>query len=135
MDMSLCVVDRKKEELEFAGAMNPLLVVRDSKAELIKGDRQPIGGANRKNRKPFSKHTIPLDGKSNFYIYSDGYKDQFGGDDNMKLNAKTFRKRVTDLSVLPMEDQQKAHEKFLDDWIEAAATDQMDDILVIGFRA
>ena len=133
MDVAICTTDPQKGTLNYAGAKRPLVIIKDGAIELIRGDRQPVGGGfSRKNRTPFTKHTFQLDKESSYYIYSDGYQDQFGGEDTRKLTTTAFRQLLAKQAHLPMAEQLKALEDFLNEW--KGSTRQFDDILVIGFR-
>ena len=81
----------KKKTLEFSGAHNPLLVVSNNEAKTYKGDSQAVG-LETVNIKPFTKHTVKLQKNDMVYIYSDGYQDQFGGQNGKKYMAAKFKK-------------------------------------------
>lgn len=131
MDIALCVIDRKTSQLHFSGAGNPLILVRDGKLEQIKGDRSFIGGTQT-NKKKFTKHTVGLDGVTQFYIFSDGFQDQFGGEQGLKFMKKRFREFLGELSKLPIGQQEREVAKTFDQW-KGDAYDQIDDVLVMGF--
>lgn len=133
MDMALCIIDRHNKELQFAGAKNPLIYVQDGAIHEIKGNKHPIGGYKNRLNTGFTKHSIPLlDSPSTFYIFSDGYQDQFGGDDNKKLMKKQLKKLFLDIHDQPMDAQHDFLEKHLANWM--GKQKQLDDILVIGFK-
>jgi len=132
MDMALCVIHKDTHEVQFSGAKNPLIFVRNGEIELIKGDRYPIGGSQIGQRKPYQKHKLELDSETTFYIYSDGFQDQYGGPDNRKFMTKHFRALLHRIHDLPMRQQQKELEKALEEW--KGQQSQVDDILVMGFR-
>ncbi len=82
MDMSICVIDEKRKKLEFAGAKNPLIYIRNGELHQVDADRLCIGGSLRNDTedRTFTKYIIPLENHATeFYIFSDGYQDQFGG--------------------------------------------------------
>lgn len=134
MDMALCIVDNQNSVLEFAGAKNPLIYIQDGKLHEIKGDKHPIGGYKNKVNSGFSRHQIPLKSKNQntFYIFSDGYQDQFGGRENRKFMKKQLKKLLLDIHEKPMSEQQKILDRTLQDWM--IGHKQLDDILLIGFR-
>jgi serine phosphatase RsbU (regulator of sigma subunit) len=134
MDVALVVIDKAKRELKFAGVKNPLVYVENGKIEVIKGNNSYIGGSYSKEGITFSQTVIPLpkeDGKFNFYLFSDGYQDQFGGEGNQKLMKGHFRELIFQVQDMPMHAQGKA----LSEWHELWKGDkpQTDDILVMGF--
>jgi len=142
MDMALCVIDRKNRVLEFAGAKNPLVYVEQKKEgpqfHFVKGDSWAIGGWSTASNKDFKKVVIPLgDWPTNFYIYSDGYQDQFGGARGKKFMVKNFKILLSEIHHLPMQEQKVVLEKRLEQWMNegnSAPHEQLDDILVMGFR-
>lgn len=129
MDIALCRFNPKTKKLAFAGAFNPLLIIRNNEEILIKGDRIAIGSMD--HRTPsFVNHEIELQKGDRFYIYSDGYADQFGGEHGKKMKTAVMRQYIASLSGTSMKDQRKSLEKFLRDW--QGNLDQVDDICVIG---
>ncbi|MCD6067026.1 MAG: pas/pac sensor protein [Bacteroidetes bacterium] len=130
MDISLCAIDKKTNLLEFAGAMRPLLIVRNEQIIEIKGSKFPLGFFDYK--KEFVKHELELEDGDMIYLSSDGYCDQFGGDRNKKMNRRAFKELL--LSIAPMNGEEQ--EAFLEyahkNWKQDE--EQTDDILVIGIR-
>lgn len=105
-----------------------MYLVRKGQLTEYKGDKMPVG-AHLKEVK-FSLHEIDLERGDNIYIFSDGYVDQFGGDEGKKFMAKPFKDLLTSVYGKSMPEQQQVLEDTLDKW--QAALDQVDDILVIG---
>jgi len=130
MDLSLCVIDYKKMELQYAGAYNPLYLVRDGKLIQTKADKFPIGLFLGEEKKKFTNHTIPLQKGDTIYIFSDGYADQFGGPSGKKFMASHFRDLLLDVCKHPIEKQKDLLNKTIEEW--RGPLDQVDDILVIG---
>ena len=130
MDMALCVIDKEKKILEFAGAKNPLFYIHNNKLTKIKGSRQAIGGYQFGK---FESHTIQYETPTWFYIFSDGYADQFGGpDENEKFMVKRFKSLLLETHQLPMEEQKRILDENIEKW--KGKVKQTDDILVIGFK-
>ena len=90
MDLALCKVNLNTKKLEYAGANNPLWIVRDEELLETKADKQPIGQYD--DRQLYTNHNIELQTGDIIYIFSDGYVDQFGGPKGKKYKAKAFRK-------------------------------------------
>jgi serine phosphatase RsbU (regulator of sigma subunit) len=134
MDMSLCVVDPERKVLEFAGAKNPLVYIENGNLHLIKGDKKGIGGKSSGEYRDFTTHEVPLEGVASFYIFSDGYQDQFGGEKKRKFMSKQLRKLLHRIHDLPMEKQKKVLNHTIENWRRVANELQVDDILVMGFR-
>ena len=133
MDMALVVIDHEAKTLEFAGAKNPFIFIKDDKLELIKGSKMPIGGMQREAERVFEKHVIPIDAPLTCYVFSDGYQDQFGGPQGRKFMVRHFRSLLHEIHAQPMDQQQDRLEKTINDWM-GKSHKQLDDILVIGFK-
>ncbi len=134
MDMAICVIDKTTKILTFAGAKNPLLHVHSNTTEIIKGDRFPIGGFDKYKQKPFTEHTIIPREDSVFYIYSDGFQDQFGGLEGRKYMSRRFTEYLKNISSLPTQQQKKEIIQEFKEWKNSGNEHQIDDVLVIGFR-
>ena len=135
IDMALCVIDTKKNILQFSGANNPLYILStiNGKPEMkeIKADPMPVG-VHQSRVKPFTNHEIKLDIGDTFYIFSDGYIDQKGGKDEKRFSSTRFKKMLLDIYDQPMYEQKEVLERVLKEWMGDHA--QRDDILVIGAR-
>ncbi|MEN8121306.1 MAG: SpoIIE family protein phosphatase [Bacteroidota bacterium] len=138
MDLALCIIDYDNLQLEYSGAFNSLYLIRDN--ELIKydADRMPIG-IYIKEKESFTNHIVDLKKGDNFYIFSDGYVDQFGGERGSKIMAKRFRNILLENHQKPVYEQKAVLEKFIDEWQahidgNGETYKQIDDILVIGMR-
>jgi ligand-binding sensor domain-containing protein/serine phosphatase RsbU (regulator of sigma subunit) len=133
MDVAFCSIDKKDMILEFAGAFNPLYLIRDDKITEIKGDRFAIGLDETNFREQtFKNHLIPVQKGDIIYIFSDGFADQFGGPDGKKYKYRRFRHLLLNLHQLPMEKQHEILENNVMEW--RGVQDQVDDILVIGIK-
>ena len=132
MDIVLCVIDKEKMMVNFAGAYNPLYIVRDNEIIIFKGDKFPIGIFIGDEVKKFKSQNIPIQKNDVLYLFSDGYVDQFGGNDNKKLMHKRFRDLIVENSQLPMKLQHYNFELFFENW--KGNHEQVDDILLIGLR-
>ncbi|MBA7486144.1 hypothetical protein ES707_21697 [subsurface metagenome] len=95
MDMALCVIDFEKMKLQFSGAINPLIMIRDGELTQVKGDKKSIGPGGYGEPARFTNHEIDLKKNDCFYMFSDGYADQFGGPDNKKFMIRRFRDFLT----------------------------------------
>ncbi|MDQ3046449.1 MAG: tetratricopeptide repeat protein [Bacteroidota bacterium] len=131
MDVSLVRIDRKNMQLQFSGAYNPLCIVRNKQLIEYKGDKKAVS-AHRDQDGGFSKHDIPLEKGDSVYLFTDGYADQFGGPKGKKFKYKLFQQLLIENSVRPMNNQVKAIEETMLAW--QGGLEQIDDILVIGFR-
>ncbi len=136
MDIAICVVDEENKKMQFAGAQNPIIYFQNGELTIIKGDRKSIGGKSKKQsgERTFTKHEIDISTPTTFYLLSDGFQDQFGGADNRKFTLKRLRNTLSEIHQIPMAAQQIKLEKDLQNWMEAGKENQVDDILLMGFR-
>jgi serine phosphatase RsbU (regulator of sigma subunit)/preprotein translocase subunit SecG len=132
MDMALCVLDLKSMKSEFAGANNPLVLIRDNKIIRYKGDRFPIGAFDGSQPQSFRNNEIDLKEGDCLYLFSDGYADQFGGLESKKFMYKKFEELLLQVHSLPVEAQKDELYKTYLKW--KGSNDQVDDILVIGIK-
>jgi phosphoserine phosphatase RsbU/P len=132
MDMTLCVFDFKNKKVDFAGANNPIIHIRDNNMVKIKGDRFPIGAFIDGQEQLFANNEIKLVDGDMIYLFSDGYADQFGGPENKKFFTKRFEQLLFDIHNEPLDQQKELLKTTLYDWM--GNNDQVDDILVIGIR-
>ena len=131
MDLSLVAIDYKKMQLEYAGANNPLYLIRDEEFIIIKADKFAIGSFE-PGLKQYTSHTIELKKNDVVYLFSDGYADQFGGKRGKKFLYKNFREQLMAIHNKPMEEQQGYLKETIEKW--QGSYEQVDDILVIGIR-
>jgi ligand-binding sensor domain-containing protein/serine phosphatase RsbU (regulator of sigma subunit) len=137
MDIALCSIDRKNKTISFSGAMRPMYIFRKGKNnnlsfEELKPDKNPIGGIHGRLDKKFTLQTTSFEKGDAVYLFSDGYADQFGGDNGKKLMTKKFRELITSIQHLNMEAQYYYLENFMEKWKNGY--DQVDDILIMGIR-
>ncbi|MCC6182707.1 MAG: tetratricopeptide repeat protein [Bacteroidia bacterium] len=131
MDMALCVWNKLDNTLEFAGANNPLWLVRNNELIEYKANKMPIG-TYLENNKPFTSATINLQKGDTIYLTTDGYADQFGGENGKKLKYKTLIEHLLKINHQDMPQQKQRLEKLFIDW--RGKYDQIDDVSVIGIR-
>lgn len=131
MDIAIYVIDEETNILEFAGANNPLIHIRDNELNHIKSDKMPIGIHLRANE-PFTTHTIELKPGDCVYTFSDGYADQFGGPDQRKFMIKNLKDLLLEIHNLPMAEQREKLHKTLLDW--HGSSPRIDDVVVMGVR-
>lgn len=150
MDIALCKMT--KNSIEFAGAHNPVWIVRkiDESQNLnpenyahirtreqgdyvlieIKGDKQPIGKFD--HAKAFTNSSYQLEPNDTLYIFSDGYADQFGGDKGKKFKTDNFKKLLTSVQLENMEGQKQYINKVFEEW--KGSLEQLDDVCVFGVK-
>ncbi|SMG48576.1 Serine phosphatase RsbU, regulator of sigma subunit [Marivirga sericea] len=132
MDVSICVWDKKKNAVEFSGANHSLIYIQNKQLYQIKGNKTTMGLDEGKNVKDFRSHEISLVGDTCFYLFSDGYVDQFGGEKDKKFMIKNFRELLSSIHMKHMETQGIIIRETIEDWMQEA--EQVDDMLVLGFR-
>lgn len=140
MDISLCKLTPGKNgsyQLEYAGAHNPLWVIRkDANSEEgftleeTKANKQPIGKFH--NPKPFTKHRVELNKGDSFYIFTDGFSDQFGGDKGKKFKTANFKRLLVSVQDKPIEEQGNELDRMFEAW--KSDFEQLDDVCVIGVK-
>ena len=129
MDMVLCAYNIKTSELQFAGAHNSLILIRNNELIEYKGDRMPIG-IHRKEKESFTNNTLKIEKGDKIYLYSDGFQDQMGGEENKKYKAKRFKQLLLETSKLDIKTQKEKIEQEFEQW--KANYKQIDDIVIIG---
>lgn len=132
MDMAILIFDQDNNQVSFAGAQSPLILIREGKVYQYKGSKFPIGSSQYRVKKKFESHTIDCKPGDCYYIFSDGFQDQFGGLEDKKYLKKRFREFLLSIHHLPMEDQKRLLHEELKAWQGEQA--QTDDILVVGIR-
>jgi serine phosphatase RsbU (regulator of sigma subunit) len=131
MDIALCSLDENTLHLEFSGAQNNLWIVREGVCFELKGDKQSVGKSDQ-DASPFTSQQFTCQKGDILYLFSDGYADQFGGEQGKKLMRKRFKEIIIETASQPMADQKKYLQQFIEDWRQDR--EQVDDILVMGIQ-
>jgi len=150
MDIALCCIDHEKQILEYAGANNPLYIIRKKGISLtseqttieanfeteefslfeIKANKQPIG-AN-ENKKSFTNKTFDLQQDDLIYVFSDGYADQFGGPKNKKFKYQSLKELLLNNAAKSMDEQKLILDQSIESW--RGSNEQIDDICIFGVK-
>jgi len=130
MDISLCIIDNKKKTIQYSGAYNNLYLIRNGELTEYQADRRPIGIFDLSD-KGFSGQEIPSKPGDLIYMFSDGYADQFGGPLHKKIKSSNLKALLIEIHKLPLQSQKQRLEKHFYDW--KGDSDQIDDVLIIGF--
>lgn len=130
MDIAVCVVDFKENILWFAGANNPLYLVRGGELIHYRADKMPV--AIHYKMQPFTLHKIELKKDDTFYIFSDGYSDQFGGPKEKKFMSMQLKETIIGMSGKPMMQQGERLNEIFEEW--RGDNPQVDDVTLIGVR-
>ena len=165
LDIALCIFNKKEKKLQYAGAYNPLYIIRDKKIEQkdekiqknnnskirifqqekienktinkqlieIKADFQPIGIYIKE--RPFTNFQLNIYKNDLFYMFSDGFIDQFGGKESRKYSSKRFKKKLLEINEKTMKEQKQVLESELEKWKSTNKIHkQLDDVLVLGIK-
>ena len=130
LDIALCVVDTETNQLQYAGAFNPLWIIRQGKLVEYKPKRNPIGFYP--IEEPFDNNVIQLEKNDLLYIFSDGFRDQIGGERNRKYTTQRFKETFMSIHTLSMSEQKATLLKIYYDWV--GNSEQLDDITILGVK-
>ncbi len=132
MDIALLCVDNSSRAIAYAGAVRPLYYIDEEGLKTIKGGFYSIGGIKSLTEEPFMTHVVTPKGKATFYLFSDGYADQFGGPSGKKFKMKKFQELLLSLNGRDMHEQHSGIENTFVQWM--GHHEQVDDVCVIGVR-
>ena len=149
MDAALVILNKKTLEIYYSGAHNPLYIITDKNRKAgpdlenfkamengeyqlyeLKADMQPVGVYWEES--PFATHSVRLQKGDSFYIFSDGFVDQYGGENRKKYKSVNFKKLLLSLQEENMLRQKEILEHTFDTW--RGEYEQIDDVSVIGVR-
>jgi serine phosphatase RsbU (regulator of sigma subunit) len=130
MDVGLCVIDKKRRKLVYSGAFFPLYLLRNNSLIQLKGDKIMIG--MNPDRIPYTDHEIDIQEDDMFYLFSDGYVDQFGGRENKKFMYRRLRYLLLNIYKFDVRDQKSILDENLRTWM--GSNNQVDDMMIIGFK-
>jgi len=133
MEVSLCKFDFSSNMVEFAGAGRPMLLVRNGVMTELKGVSYPIGGTSQfYANAEYRSESVSIQKNDMIYMFSDGFSDQFGGENSRKLGSKKFKAILLEISNQPCKDQKIILKQKLFDWM--GKNTQTDDICILGLR-
>jgi serine phosphatase RsbU (regulator of sigma subunit) len=132
MDISLLCIDHTKHIISYAGAVRALYYIDEEGLKTIKGGYYSIGGIKSLTEDPFATHIVKPKGKATFYLFSDGFADQFGGPNGKKFKIKKFQELLLAIHKEDLEAQHKKVESVFVEWM--GDNEQVDDVCVIGVR-
>lgn len=130
-DIALCIFYPKIGKLDYSGANNPLLLIRDSDITETKADRMPVG-IHFREKDSFTNHQLDVKINDMLYLFSDGYRDQFGGADNQKYSFRKFKEILKSIHTNKLEEQKSILNSEFEKW--KGEKDQIDDVLVFGVK-
>jgi len=129
MDMAIMIISKNK--VQYAGAMNPLYYIENNEFKEIKANKVPIS-TKKHDSFSYQNHEFVLENTTTFYLLSDGYQDQFGGENDKKFMVKKLKKLLLEISEKPMTEQKQILEHTFDTW--KGQQKQTDDVLLMGIR-
>lgn len=130
MDISLLAFNTTTKQIQWSGANNPLWYINNGQVIEIKANKQPIGKYD--NRKPFTIHNIQHSDSSVFYLFTDGFADQFGGPKGKKYTYRRLEENILSASNLTMQEQENKLQQAFQQWKGTA--EQIDDVTIIGIK-
>jgi len=132
MDIALCVINKNNNTIEYAGAFNPLYLIRDNNIIEIHASRFSVGMLDDVAGEKFDYHVVPIQPNDMVYLFTDGYPDQFGGPLGKKFKFRRFRHLLSTIHNLPLSKQKAFLDENIENW--RGELEQVDDILVIGLK-
>jgi len=132
MDICICAFDQASRKLKFAGANRPLWLLRNNEMIEYPPNKFPIGGLQVQHDEVIIQHDITLEENDMLYLFTDGYADQFGGENGKKLMKKNFREMLLSMQHMNMKQQEIHLKQHFENW--KGMHDQVDDVLVIGIK-
>jgi serine phosphatase RsbU (regulator of sigma subunit) len=132
MDIALCRIDLKAKKLQFAGAINPIVLVSPEGIRLVKGSRHCVGGHTIPDRKVFETHEVEFQEGEMLYLFSDGFTDQFGGTRDKKFTRTGLISLIQEIHQLPFDQQREKAAMVFDAW--KGPREQTDDTFLAGIQ-
>jgi serine phosphatase RsbU (regulator of sigma subunit) len=131
IDIALCIIDSATGKLQYSGANRPLIMIRNGELTELKPDKMTLGVAPVREAS-FTNNCVETKQGDSFYLFSDGFADQFGELTDKKFKYKHFKRIIHSFEELPMSQQKQHLENAFTEWKGKAQ--QVDDVLVIGFQ-
>jgi PAS domain S-box-containing protein len=131
MDAAVICIHKATGRMHYSGALRSIIIIRDQNIIEMRANRYPLGFYKDVN-KVFQEQVLILRPNDHIYLFSDGYADQFGGEQNRKFNSRQFKELLTSLSGMDMEEQEGFLDYALSNWKQDQ--EQTDDVMVIGIK-
>jgi len=132
LELTIIAYNNKTRQLQFTGAMGNILIITDNEMEKIKGNNYPIGGWQIKKKRMYNTLKFEVKPGTKIYMFSDGFKDQFGGLNNKRLGSNSFKKLLLSLSKHSMPNQKDQLDNHFLHW--KGNTEQTDDVCVMAIE-
>jgi serine phosphatase RsbU (regulator of sigma subunit) len=130
MDISLLCLDTKNKKITWSGANNALWYVQNNELLIIKPNKQPIGNTDIPT--PFTTHELEFKNGTTFYLFTDGFADQFGGEKGKKFKYKQLEDLLLNNNKLALKEQSNLLDQKFESW--KGDLEQVDDVCLIGVR-
>lgn len=132
LDAAVCAIDHSGKHVDYAGARIPLFYVANGTVHTVNGDKQSIGYKDSDDDFVFTNHRIDVENPYSFYLKTDGFTDQLGGEKQLRFGTNRFKELIQNNYNASYGDQRKT-------FLQALITyqgdnEQMDDITLIGFH-
>ncbi|MCK5537073.1 MAG: SpoIIE family protein phosphatase, partial [Bacteroidales bacterium] len=131
MDIALCMYNLETKGLCYAGAYNPLIIIRNNELFEYKATKSPIGIYPKE--KEFENNEIQVFENDRIYMYSDGFMDQFGGENGKKYKSRNLKQLLLSISLETMDKQKIELENEFDSWM-GSSYEQIDDMIIMGIK-
>ncbi len=128
MDIALCSL--QEQTLKYAGANNPLWIIRNNDVLVFKATKEPVGKVDRAGN--FQTHEIKLEKGDCLYLFSDGFADQFGGEKGKKFKYQQLKDTLVQIHQKSMADQRELLQQVFESW--RGSLEQVDDVCILGVR-
>ncbi|MES2285998.1 MAG: tetratricopeptide repeat protein [Bacteroidota bacterium] len=132
MDITILAIDKTNNEITFAGANHFAYLIKNNELKTLEGDVFSIGGMFGKEDIKFSNQKIKIEKGNTFYLFTDGFADQFGGEKNTKFLSSRFAELLQNIQQPDMEQQKEKLISAFDDW--KGNNKQLDDVCVFGVK-
>ncbi|HYG53065.1 MAG TPA: tetratricopeptide repeat protein [Flavobacteriales bacterium] len=132
MDLTLVAIEFTSKYLLYAGANNPLWIVRNKSLIELEPDKQAISASDEIEKKPFRNKEFVLQENDMVYLFTDGYADQFGGPKGKKFKYSKLQELLVEISESSMENQKLKLNEVFENW--RGSLEQVDDVLIVGIR-
>jgi serine phosphatase RsbU (regulator of sigma subunit) len=130
MDLAICIIDKQLNTLQFSGANNPIILIKNNELSALKPTKNPIGIYPKE--RPFETTEIKIEKGNTIYMFSDGFLDQFGGEKGDKYKMPRFKDFLLSIHKVPMNEQYTLLKNEFEAWHENR--EQIDDVMVLGIR-
>jgi PAS domain S-box-containing protein len=134
LDIALCVVDKSKMTMMYAGAYNPVYQIRKGKFTKLSVDKIPIHLFTKQTREKFTNHEIKIEKDDIYYMFSDGYASQFGGTKGKRFMHNNLKELILSMQHLTMSEQREIINNSIEEWDNTLGVEQINDILILGFK-